>query len=133
MGGSHQPRTLISKEKKSATAQGKEQLEDVKAKLDSVHKLLKKQVNFAEDVEAIDVDTNMDEEEDVNFVTGSCFQNPRSGNQSGYKNSYGMARRVDTTRVHSTRNPSATTTTAATKLMEVLSTRIHHHRLERVR
>ena len=64
-------------------------MEDVKARLDSVHKLLKKQVSFAEDVEAVDVDNAKDENEDVNFVSGSGFQNQRSGNQSGYKNSYG--------------------------------------------
>ncbi|KAL0749497.1 hypothetical protein Bca101_031500 [Brassica carinata] len=34
--------------RKSATL-GKEELDDVKAKLDSVHKILKKQVSFAED------------------------------------------------------------------------------------
>ena len=77
------------KKKKITHALGKEQLEDVKAKLDSVHKLLKKQVSFAEDVEAVDVDNAKDENEDVNFVSGSGFQNQRSGNQSGYKNSYG--------------------------------------------
>ena len=60
------------REKKTALALGKEQLEVVKAKLDSVHKLLKKQVSF---VEAVDVDSNMDDEEDMNFVSGSGFQN----------------------------------------------------------
>ena len=48
------PRTLISKE----------QFYDVKTKLDSVHKLLKKQISFAEDVEVVDVDSDMEEEED---------------------------------------------------------------------
>ena len=38
--------------RKSATL-GKEELDDVKAKLDSVHKILKKQVSFAEDVEVV--------------------------------------------------------------------------------
>ena len=61
--------------RKSATTLGKELLDDVKAKLDSVHKLLKKQVSFAEDVEAVDVDSDIDGEEDVNFVSGSGFQN----------------------------------------------------------
>ena len=75
--------------KRSAPTLGKEQLEDVKAKLESVHKLLKKQVSFTEDVEVVDVHSDMEEEEDVNFVSGSVFQNQRSGNQSGYKNSYG--------------------------------------------
>ena len=36
--------------RKSAITLGKEQMDDVKAKLDIVHKLLKKQVSFAEDV-----------------------------------------------------------------------------------
>ena len=77
------------REKKTALALGKEQLEVVKAKLDSVHKLLKKQVSFAGDVEVVDVDSDMDEEEDVNFITVSGLQNQRSGNQSEYRNSYG--------------------------------------------
>ena len=72
-----------------ATTLGKEQMDDVKAKLDSVHKLLKKQVNFAKDVEAVDVGSDMDGEEVVNFVRGSGFQNQRSGNQCRYKNSFG--------------------------------------------
>ena len=75
--------------RKSVPARGKEQLEDVKAKLDNVHKLFKKQVSFAQDVEAVDVDSDMDEEEDVTFVSGSGLQNQRSENQSGYRNSYG--------------------------------------------
>ena len=64
-------------------------MDDVKAKLDSVHKLLKKQVSFAEDAEAVDVDSDMEEEEDVNFVSRSGFQNQRSGNQGGFRNSFG--------------------------------------------
>ena len=79
--------------KKSATTLGKEQLNDVKAKLDSVDKLLKKQINFAEDVEVVDVDSDIYGEEDVNFVSGSGFQNQRSGNQSGYRNSFGNEQR----------------------------------------
>ena len=34
-----------------------------------------------------------------------------------------MGRKVDTTRIQSTRNPSAATTTASTELMEILSTK----------
>ena len=41
--------------RKLATIFGKEQMDDFKAKLDSVHKLLKKHANFAKDVEAVDV------------------------------------------------------------------------------
>ncbi|CAG7862820.1 unnamed protein product [Brassica rapa] len=55
--------------KKSTTILGKELLDDVKAKVDSVHKLLKKQVNLGEDVEVVDIDSAIDGEEDVNFVT----------------------------------------------------------------
>ena len=47
-----------------------EQLDDVKPKLDSVHKLLKKQVSFAEDVETIDVNSDKNDEGDVNFIRG---------------------------------------------------------------
>ena len=72
-----------------ATIIGKEQLDDVKAKVDRVHKLLKKQVSFSEDVEALDIDIYRNNEGDVNFISGTGFQNQRSGNQSGYNNSYG--------------------------------------------
>ena len=65
-----------------ATTPEKEQLDGVKAKLDSVHKLLKKQVSFAEDVEVVDVDSDRNDKEDVNFISGTGFQNQRSGNQS---------------------------------------------------
>ena len=44
---------------------------------------------IAEDVEAVYVDSDIDGEEDVNVVSGSGFQNQRSGNQSGYINSFG--------------------------------------------
>ncbi|KAF3545761.1 hypothetical protein DY000_02007880 [Brassica cretica] len=45
-------------------------------------------LRFAEDVEAVDVNSERDEEEDVNFVSGTAFQNQRSGNQSGQKSGY---------------------------------------------
>ena len=81
------------KRKISATTLGKDQLDDGKAKLDIVHKLLKKHVSFAEDVEAVNVDSDINVEEVVNIISGTVFQNQRSGNQSGYKNSYGNKQR----------------------------------------
>ena len=63
--------------RKSATL-GKEEMDDVKAKLDSVHKLLKKQVSFAEDIEAVDVESDREFKEDVNFISGTC-SNPPEG------------------------------------------------------
>ena len=65
--------------RKSATL-GKEELDDVKAKLHSVHKLLKKQVSFEEVTEAVEINSDRDLEEDVNFISGTCFQNQRPGN-----------------------------------------------------
>lgn len=56
--------------RKSTTIPGKEQMQDVKAKLDSVHKLLRKQVSFVEDMEAVDIESDRDEQEDVNFISG---------------------------------------------------------------
>ena len=46
---------------------------EVKAKLDNVHKLLTKQVSFAEDVEAKTASDRGDEE-DVNYVSGTGLQ-----------------------------------------------------------
>ena len=53
-------------------------MDDVKSKLDSIHKLLKKHISFVEDVEVVDVDDDDDDkgdDKDVNFISGTCFQN----------------------------------------------------------
>ena len=76
-------------ERRKSATRGKEEFDDVKAKLDSVDKLFKKQVSFAEDVEAVNINNDGDLEEDMNFISGTGFQNKRSGNQNGYINSYG--------------------------------------------
>ena len=86
-------------------------MDNVKAKLDSVHKLLKKKVSSAEDVEAVD---DINEEEDVNFVSGKAFRIRGLEIRVDTKTLMAMDIRVDTTRVHSIRNPSAATTTTAT-------------------
>ena len=72
--------------KRSATILGNDQMDEVKAKLDSVHKLLRKQVCLVEDAEAVDTEGRA-EEADVNFISGTGFQG--SGNQGGNRNSYG--------------------------------------------
>ena len=69
--------------KKSAIILGNDQMDKVKAKLDSVHKLLRKHVSFVEDAEAVE---GRAEEEEVNYIGGTGFQG--SGNQGGNKNSY---------------------------------------------
>jgi len=107
--------------KKSVASLGKEQMDEVRAKLDVVHELLRKQVCSAEGEVAVD----MEGEEDVNYIGGTGFQ--RSGNQGGNINFLAMVRGV--TRVHSFRNLSATTE----KAMETHFTRIHHHRLRKAR
>ena len=61
--------------KKYVASLGKEQMDEVRAKLDVVHELLRKQVFSAEGEEAVD----MEGEEDVNYIGGTRFQ--RSGNQ----------------------------------------------------
>ncbi|WZZ58578.1 hypothetical protein YC2023_058685 [Brassica napus] len=68
--------------KRSATILGNDQMDEVKAKLDSVHKLIKKQVSFVEDAEAVEGRTD---EEEVNYICGARFQ----GNHGGNRNSYG--------------------------------------------
>ena len=67
--------------KKSATILGNDQMDEVKAKLESVHKLLRKQVCLVEDAEAVDIEGTEEEEEEVNFIGGTGFQG--SGNQGG--------------------------------------------------
>ena len=73
--------------KKSVASLGKEQMDEVRAKLDVVHELLRKQVCSAEGEEAVD----MEGEEDVNYIGGTGFQ--RSGNQGGNRNFYGNGQR----------------------------------------
>ena len=73
--------------KKSVASLGKEHMDEVKAKLDVVHELLRKQVCSAEG----EVDVDMEGEEDVNYIGGTGFQ--RSGNQSGNINFYGNGQR----------------------------------------
>ena len=51
----------------------------MKAKLDSVHKLLWKQTCLVEDADAVNTEDRV--EEDVNFIGGTGFQ--MSGNQGG--------------------------------------------------
>ena len=75
-------------ERRKSAILGNEELDDVKAMLDSVHKLLKKHFSFSEDMEVIEINSDGDLEEDVNFISGTGFLNQKHGNQSGYKNSY---------------------------------------------
>ena len=72
--------------KRSVTILGNDQMDEMKAKLDSVHKLLMKQVCLVEDTEAIDIEGGA-EEADVNFISGTGFHG--YGNQGGDRNSYG--------------------------------------------
>ena len=73
--------------KKCVASLGKEQMDEVRAKLDVVHELLRKQVCSAEGEEAVD----MEGEEDMNYIGGTGYQ--RSGNQGGNKNFYGNSQR----------------------------------------
>ena len=58
-------------------------MDEVKEKLDSVHELLRTQVKFVKDAEAVE---DRAEEEEVNYIGGARFQG--SGNQGGNRNSY---------------------------------------------
>ena len=71
--------------KRSTAILGNDQMDEVRAKLDSVHKLLRKQACLVKDAEAVDTEGKAEVEEDVNFISGTGFQ--RSGNQNG--NFYG--------------------------------------------
>ena len=66
-------------------------MDEVKAMLDSVHKLLRKHVCLVGDADAVDTEDKAEVEEDVNFISGIGFQ--RSGNQSGNENFYGSGQR----------------------------------------
>ena len=77
--------------RKSATLE-KEELDNVKLKLDSVQKVLKEQVSFAEDMEAVKINSDGDLEEEVHLIS-TGFQNQKHENQSGYRNSYGNEQR----------------------------------------
>ena len=70
----------------SAAIRGNDQMDEVKRKLDSVHKLLRKQICLVEDAEAVDTEGRAEVEEDVNFIGRTRFQGSR--NQSGNRYSY---------------------------------------------
>ncbi|XP_009123708.1 uncharacterized protein LOC103848580 [Brassica rapa] len=85
-------------ERRKLATLGKEELDDVQAKLDSVHKLLKKQVSFSEDMEGVEINGDGDLEENVNFISCTGFPNQKPwnqkhGNQNGYRNCYGNIQR----------------------------------------
>ncbi|KAG2307209.1 hypothetical protein Bca52824_026957 [Brassica carinata] len=73
--------------RKSAAFLGKEQMDEVKAKLDNVHRLLRKLICLVEDVEAVDGEDDSIEE-DVNFISRAGFQ--RFGNERGNRNFFGQ-------------------------------------------
>ena len=59
--------------KRSASILGNGKMDEVRAKLDSVHKLLRKQACLVEDGEAVDIEGKAEVEEDVNFIGGFGF------------------------------------------------------------
>ncbi|KAF3551712.1 hypothetical protein DY000_02007232 [Brassica cretica] len=61
-------------------------MDEVKAKLDSVHMFLRRQVCLVENAEAVDIEGRAEVEEDVIFISGTGFD--RSVNQNG--NFYGQ-------------------------------------------
>ena len=71
--------------KRSASIHGNSQMDEVRAKLDNVHKLLRKQTCLVKDAEAVDTEGKAEVAEDVNIIGGTGFQ--RSGKQNG--NFYG--------------------------------------------
>ena len=75
-----------SERKKSVASIGKEQMDEVRAKLDVVHELLRKQVCLAEG-EVVDTEG----EENVNYIGGTGFQ--KFGNQGGNRNFFGNGQR----------------------------------------
>lgn len=71
------------KRKKLADILDKGQMSEVKAKLDTVYNPLKKHVSFVEGIEAGETSEENEDERDVNFISGTGFQNQRLGNQQG--------------------------------------------------
>ena len=57
--------------KRSASILGNDQIDEARAKLDSVHNLLRKQACLVEDAEAVDTKGKAEVEEDVNFISGT--------------------------------------------------------------
>ena len=86
LGSSNSTKNIDFERRKSATIPGNDQMDEVKAKLDSVHKLLRKQVCLVEDAEVVEIE-GREEEEEVNFIGGTGFQG--SGNHGGNQRSYG--------------------------------------------
>ena len=107
--------------KKSIASLGKEQMDEVRAKLDVVHELLRKQVCSAEGEVVVD----MEGEEDVNYIGGTGFQ--RSGNQGGNINFYGNGQRSNQSSQFQKRFRNNSRGYGNS------FSRIHHHRLRKAR
>ena len=75
-----------SERKKSVASIGKEQMDEVRAKLDVVHELLRKQVYSAEGEVA-----DTEGEENVNYIGGTGLQ--KFGHQGGNRNFFGNGQR----------------------------------------
>ena len=73
MASSNNTKNTDFERKRSAAILGKDQMDEVKAKLDSIHKLLRKQVCLVEDAYAVDTEGREEVEEDVNFISGTGF------------------------------------------------------------
>ena len=86
LASSNSTKNIDFERKRSAAILGKDQIDEVKAKLYSVHKLLKKQACLVEDADAVDTEDRA--EDDVNFIGGTGFQ--KYGNQGGNFNGNGQ-------------------------------------------
>ncbi|CAG7894441.1 unnamed protein product [Brassica rapa] len=75
--------------RRSSTILGDDQMDEVKEKLDSVHKLLRKQVCLVEDAEAIDTECRTEKTDSLQHQKpyNSNYNNNYSNNK-GYGNSY---------------------------------------------
>ncbi|KAF2578058.1 hypothetical protein F2Q68_00004816 [Brassica cretica] len=54
-------------------------MDEVKAKLDSVHMFLRRQVCLVENAEAVDIEGRAEVEEDVIFISGTGFDSGEAG------------------------------------------------------
>ena len=65
--------TDIENRRSGATLRN-DQMDEFRAKLDSVHKILRKQTCLVEDAKAVDTEGRAEVEEDLNFIGGTGFQ-----------------------------------------------------------
>ena len=105
--------------KKFVESLEKNQMAEVKAKLETVHILLNKEVSFAKGVEVDETTKEKEEKEDVNLLMGLVFRIRGLEIKRETKTLIVLTRKIttSTTKIHSTKSTSTTIVASSTTIV----------------